>query len=66
MLFVTTDGMRFACIMDSVKRPVIDYRRLTTGADGPIPREIAHYDGDLLHVIASSGVDVAVIRRNVP
>lgn len=63
MLFVTTDGVRFACVMDSTRRPVIDYRRLTTGAAEAIPREIAHYDRDLLHVIASSGVDVAVIRR---
>ena len=66
MLFVTTDGVRFACVMDSTRRPVIDYRRLTIGADGPIPREIAHYDLCMLHAIVSSGVDVAVVRREVP
>jgi len=63
MLFVTTDGMRFACVMDSKKRPVIDYRRLTLGADGTIPRESAWYDGATLRAIVASGVDVAVIRR---
>lgn len=65
MLFVTQDGVRFACVMDSTKRPVIDYRRLALGAAETIPRDIVLYDEATLRAIETTGGDVAVIRRKI-